>query len=178
MLTITRGKVKALLAAVFLAVTLGTGLIVATPAHANSAPSQFCIGTVTPWCIDAWDGGPLIKVYNQNGGQNTVFETLVNQNDLRYTQIEFAPGGILQGQCIGDVGDNPNDARAGFVTGCGGSGIGWGGNFGVQGCASGQGVEFWDAHWNGWLGPQNGNGNGTQFYLNKPTPYCFIVYPV
>lgn len=171
----TRGRIGT-----FLVVVLATlGIVLpATAAFADSGPIQACIGTVTPWCLDAWNGGPLIKVYGTNGGQNTVFDTITNQNQTQFTQIEFDPGGILQGQCIGDVGNNPNDARSGFVTGCGGSGIGWGGNWGVQNCASNQGVEFWNAHWNGWLGPENANGNGTQFYNNKPTPYCFLIYHV
>jgi hypothetical protein len=35
-------------------------------------------------------------------------------------------------------------------------------------------VWFHDNHWNGYLGPGR-QANGSHFYLNKPTPYCFNV---
>src|ERR1700678_2134348 len=36
-------------------------------------------------------------------------------------------------------------------------------------------MYFFDSHWSGYLGPANGYVNGSQFFLNKPTPYCFAI---
>lgn len=166
----TRAKVISLLAAVFLTITLG-GALLAPAAHAASG-NFWCIETAD-WCLNAWNGGPFVKVYNSNGGTNNYF-TDINSATLGYANMEDTGDGNYAGYCIGDYNNNANDARAGLVGGCGASNIGWGGNMGTQFCANNTGVEFWDAHWNGWLGPENSNGNGTQFYLNKPNPYCFI----
>jgi hypothetical protein len=160
-------KILYILAALFAAAGLA---IPAAAAHAQGS-EQFCIESAD-WCLDAWNGGPQVNVYNSNGGANTVFSEIGNSNPA-YVNMEFTGNGV-DGGCIGDLGNNSSVARAGLVGGCGTSGIGWGGNFGVQFCAANTGVEFYDVHWGGWLGPQNSNGNGTAFYLNKPNPYCFI----
>jgi hypothetical protein len=137
-------------------------------AQAKRTYEQFCI-EAADWCLDAWNGGPAVNVYSSNGGANTLFSDITNSNPS-YANFEFEGNG----ECIGDYGNSPSDARAGLVGGCGTSGIGWGGNFGTQFCANNTGIEMYNVHNQGWLGPQNSNGNGTAFYLNKPNPYCFI----
>jgi hypothetical protein len=103
--------------------------------------------------------------------------TVLHNPFTDYEEIVFIGDGSYSGDCIGDSNNNPNLADAGLVA-CGtasGNG-GWGTNlaYGTNGCPSGE-AYFFDSHWGGYLGPANVGVNGSQFYLNKPTPYCFSV---
>jgi hypothetical protein len=100
-----------------------------------------------------------------------------NGNARGKYHLGFSVSGAWAGQCIGDAYNNSGDADV-SLDGCGngtGGGSGWGTNFtvGTSGCPAGE-MWFHNNHWNGYLGP-GGSANGSHFYLNKPTPYCFNV---
>ena len=148
------------------------------------AQQQWCNGT---WCLNAWGGGPWVNEYT--GGR----ETGDNHQDFfladvdnsagqatGYYHIIFAGSGSWADQCVGDAYNNSGYADT-SLDGCGnatGGGTGWGTNMevGYSGCPDGA-LWVYDVHWNGYLGP-GGSANGTHWYLNKPSPYCFsIAYP-
>jgi hypothetical protein len=151
--------------------SVGTfAVLPAVAAHAASG-EQWC--TQGSLCLNGWNGGPEVNVESKNAGNND-FILLTNGN---YVNITFAAGdGQYKLDCVGDFGNLSTDARAGLVGGCGGSGVGWGGNFTPISCSNsyGTGYEFKNAHWtNGYLAPSN-SANGSAFYLNTGTPYCYI----
>lgn len=90
--------------------------------------------------------------------------------DLRFDTVE-KPREIRQLRDFYWRSD-PDTARAGLVTG-------WGADFVASVCGSGSsaGLEFLNVHWGGYLGLQS-TSNGSAFYLNRPTPWCFKVSEV
>jgi hypothetical protein len=149
--------------------------------HLPFVEEQWCVGSEP--CLNAWSGGPHVNEYT--GGPETNDSNqdffLVNENanadGSGYNQIMFAANGnAWSDDCVGDYNNNSGLADAGLV-GCGSAsgGQGWGTNMtvGTSGCPSGE-AWFFDIHWNGYLGP-GGTANGSHFYLNKPSPYCFSV---
>jgi hypothetical protein len=149
-------------------------------AHVPFTEEQWCYGT---WCLNAWGGGPYVNEYTGGVETSDPYQIffLVNENGNTdgsgYSQIMFgANGDPWSFDCIGDYNNNSGLADAGLV-GCGSAsgGQGWGTNMevGTSGCPSGE-AWFYDVHWNGYLGP-GGSANGTHWYLNKPSAYCFSV---
>lgn len=149
----------------------GIGALFAIPAPKAMAQSglQFCAGGNV--AINAWSGGPAIKTWACDFSNNNFFTVITNQNAKQYSNIEDTGGGFDDGLCIGDLNNNPNDAHSGLVGGCGGSAIGWGGNWGTRLCDNNNGIEFWNAHWNGWL--VGSLPDGTSFFNNGP-PTCYV----
>jgi hypothetical protein len=148
---------------------------------------QWCATTGGTACLNAWGGGPWVNDSTtgfESGDDNQNFflsqEDDANGNPTGNYQLVFGGiggSGSWAGQCIGDAYNNSGDADT-SLDGCGNGiagGAGWGTNMtvGTSGCPSGE-VWFHDNHWNGYLGP-GGSANGSHFYLNKPTPYCFNV---
>jgi hypothetical protein len=145
---------------------------------------EWCATTAGTACLNAWGGGPWVNDSTtgfESGDNNQDFFLSgvddANGNATGNYQLEFAGSGSWAGQCIGDAYNNSGDADT-SLDGCGngtGGGSGWGTNFtvGTSGCPAGEGW-FHDNHWNGYLGP-GGSANGSHFYLNKPTPYCFNI---
>ncbi len=147
---------------------------------------QWCAYTPGTACLNAWSGGPWVNDSTggpETGDSNQDFFLAdvdnANGNATGNYQIIFAGQGTSWAdQCIGDAYNNANDAAV-SLDGCGngtGGGAGWGTNMhvGTSGCPSGE-SWFYDVHWKGYLGPPAGAVNGSHFYLNKPTPYCFYV---
>lgn len=146
---------------------------------------QWCENTVGTGCLNAWGGGPWINDYT--GGPETrdinqeMF--LVNENGNTdgsgNNQIVFAGNDAWGGHCIGDAKNDPNLADTSLDP-CAfpafGQSAGWGTQFtvGTSGCPAGE-EWFHNNHWNGYLGPVGGAVNGSHFYLNKPSKYCFNV---
>ena len=155
---------------------LVAGVATAAPAHADVWTGQFAYDT-SPWSlINAWGGGPWVNVYK--GGTPTSTNdnfSFFQQSPTVYYSLKFIGGGAWNGRCIGDANNDPGDARASLdACGTGGIGEGWGVNFttGTSGCPSGW-RWFRNVHWPGYLGPADGAVNGSHFYLNKPTKWCF-----
>jgi hypothetical protein len=160
---------------------VGCGLSAApTPLYQE----EWCTTTGGTACLNAWGGGPwvddsTIGFESGDNHQNFFLSGVddANGNATGTYQLGFAGSGSWAGQCIGDAYNNSGDADT-SLDGCGngtGGGSGWGTNFtvGTSGCPAGEGW-FHNNHWNGYLGP-GGSANGSHFYLNKPTPYCFNV---
>jgi hypothetical protein len=156
----------------------------------SGAPTPFsqeewCENTAGTACLNAWGGGPWVNDSTtgfESGDNHQNFflsdEDDANGNPTDNYQLVFGGSGSWAGQCIGDAYNNSGDADT-SLDGCGNgiaSGAGWGTNMtvGTSGCPAGE-VWFHDNHWNGYLGPPAGAVNGSPFYLNKPTPYCFNV---
>jgi hypothetical protein len=148
--------------------------------HLPFTEEQWCYGT---WCLNAWGGGPYVNEYTGGVETNDPYQIffVVNENGNAdgsgNNEIMFsASGDPYSFDCIGDYNNNSGLADAGLV-GCGSAsgGQGWGTNMevGTSGCPTGE-AWFYDVHWNGYLGP-GGSANGTHWYLNKPSAYCFSV---
>jgi hypothetical protein len=179
-------KFRNLIIAAALALTAGTAAAVmsGTPALAiPNAGNNWCLST-TPYCWNAWGGGPWVQQYT--GGANQANGDFIWDHGT-YIPAQYLffsnQGSNWYGNCIGDAYNNPNDARASLnpcpgVNGGNGNGDGWGTHWvrDTGDCPNGQ-VAFKNVHWNGWLGPDVVGVNGSLFYLNKPNPYCFTAYP-
>jgi len=128
-------------------------------------------------CLNAWNGGPAVKVYQPSQSPNSGFEW-ITAADSRYVNVLYT-NNLGNPLCVGDLNNDPGDAHAGLVN-CGAGALGWGANFEKWPCVDSRGisgVSFRSAHWsngsNGaWLGP-NGTTNGSWFFNNKPSQYCF-----
>ena len=138
-------------------------------AYAQSLDS-YC--TLSNICMNAWNGGPYIEVYNNPNVANDNFD--VNNFSIFFGSTT----GKYALACIGDAGNSPTDARAALDPGNGEecpNAAPWGGVFLESVCSlpnGTDGVSFYDYHWKGYLAPA-GDGNGDAFYLNNPNTFCF-----
>lgn len=144
----------------------------ASPRIALDNPGHFCYTTYSPEaCLNAWNGGPWVKVY-EGAASNDEFDATEEPNGDYY--ILFAGGGPWDDSCVGDAYNNQYRADTSLDPCPGGSNGngGWGTNFIVS--RTSQGLwEFYDVHWNDWLCPAAGYTNGSPFYLNA-TPGCYF----
>lgn len=165
-----RSRIITLLAACLLATGFGSFL---TANSASASTTEMCWGAI---CLNAWNGGPLVKVFS-GGAANNYFEPYQNPNN-GYYEILFLNQTPYGHDCVGDYNNNANDAKAALYSDCTAGRIAWGANFteDTSNCGAGT-MAFRNVHWGGWLGPA-GLNNGDQFYLNKPSRYCFKVYVV
>jgi hypothetical protein len=146
---------------------------------------QWCENTVGTGCLNAWSGGPWVNDYTGGPETRDINQEMFVVNENGNTdgsgpiQIVFAGNDSWGGHCIGDAQNDPNLADTSLDP-CAfpafGQSAGWGTQMtmGTSGCPSGEGW-FHDNHWNGYLGPVDGAVNGSHFYLNKPSKYCFKV---
>lgn len=173
----------ALVALSAVAVICTASVVVATSAFALNQGNNWCLGSTSPGeCINAWGGGPWVKLYT--GGDTANGDYIWDHGIALPAQylILSNQGSNWFGNCIGDAYNDPNDARASLdpcpgQNGGSGSGDGWGTHIlrDTTVCSNGW-VAFKDLHWGGWIGPEN-EGNGAQFYLNKPSPWCYRADP-
>lgn len=171
-------KLRVLLIAT--ATVLGISGWLAAPAHAASG-DQWCYQTGGQACVNAWSGGPFVKVYTSRGVVNNDFTLIYNTNAQGY-QLEFTGGGAWNGYCVGDEYNDPNNGYTSLDP-CGlNGGEGWGTVFTTQTCAS-NAICFINRHWSGlqhrndWLGPVNNWGNGSEWVLNSPNQDYIYIYP-
>jgi hypothetical protein len=141
---------------------------------------NWCIGNSND-CLNAWNGGPWVKIYTGGPTTNGLFAPTTDSQD-RYAYLLFGNfGSPWSSHCIGDAYNDPNDARA-SLNPCPGalgndpSGDGWGTHLVEDhtNCASGY-YGWYDSHWGGWIGPVANYTNGSQIYLNKQNPYCYKI---
>jgi len=171
---------------------VGVGPIIAAGAcfdASNSATpfteQQWCENTVGTGCLNAWSGGPWVNDYTGGPETRDINQEMFlvnengNTNGSGNNQIIFVGNDSWGGQCIGDAYNDPTYADTSLDP-CAfpyfGQSAGWGTQMtvGTSGCPSGE-AWFHDNHWNGYLGPVGGAVNGSHFYLNKPSKYCFKV---
>lgn len=164
-------------AAVLGAMFLGVGLSV-TPAHAGTG-FQFCYETGGQACLNAWNGGPWVKVYTSRGVVNNDFTLVLNHAYNKYV-LEFTGNGTSD-ECVGDAYNDPNNGYTSLDS-CGFTGnAGWGVLFDLGSCGSNARC-FKNVHWssvqgrNDWLGPVNNYTNGSNFVLNSPNTNYFYFY--
>lgn len=170
-----RGKAALLLATAGL--LLGAGAGAATAAYAGTG-NEWCITAGGAKCINAWSGGPFVKLYTGvGGGANSDFDLFSSGNG--HVVLRFTGNSGWAGNCVGDASNDPNQASTSLDQ-CDISGqhFGWGTLFDpASGSCPVNRVALRNVRWGGYLGPQDQNTNGSPFYLNKPTPWCFLLFP-
>jgi len=169
-----RRKLALILGAVSLAMvaTIGTSEL----AHADVG-HNWCLGSTSPGeCINAWGGGPWVKLYTGGPTDNGLFAATSGSGNSYLLFGHFASP--WSSHCIGHANNDPSDARVSLdacpgATGGSSSGDGWGTHvtFRTDVCSNGW-TAIQDNHTGGWVGPAS-EGNGAQFYLNKPSPWCY-----
>jgi len=167
-----RNKFIIALSAVFL--MLGVSTVFTSSASAGTG-NEWCMTSTNSKCINAWGGGPFVKLYTgQGGGANSDFTSLGLSGHI---VLQFTGNSGWAGRCIGDAYNDPRNPSV-SLDDCGFSGSGgWGTlfTFGSSGCPSGY-VWYQNVHWTGYLGPQDPNTNGSPFYLNRGKT-CFKAFP-
>lgn len=183
---------RLVLGAALLALPLGAAL--ASPAGAVA--NQLCDQSSHTECLNAYNGGILVKTYSPNVSNDNFNWQLVDgrcQSGTPYTTancpLSGTPAGELivqlkyynlSNQCVGDNTNDSGDAKAGIGPGfCNSTTTGTGGAWGslfiidtTAGC-SGDYNAFVNVHWSGswghpaWLGYAGNPVNGTQWYLNN-----------
>lgn len=150
----------------------------AAPAHAGTG-FQWCYETGGQACLNAWNGGPWVKVYTSRGVVNNDFTLVLNHAYNKY-QLEFTGNGT-SGACIGDAYNDPNNGYTSLDP-CGFTGgAGWGTLFDLGSCGSNARC-FKNVHWSAvqgrddYLGPVNNYGNGSNFVLNSGNINYFYYY--
>jgi hypothetical protein len=151
--------------------------ITAPGAHAAGGACLYWPDSGNHATLNAWNGGPFVNSWHSCAYPNDIFFKNPNGN---YVQIEFNGGGVWAGHCIGDAYNDPNNAST-SLDAC--SPAGWGTLFVALTsgyCSSGQ-IAFKNVHWSAvsghdtFLGPPNGYGDGSPFYLNKSAYFCFTI---
>lgn len=119
--------------------------------------------------LNDWNLGTAV---NQNNGVSPNNDFMIITNGS-FVNLEYVGPGPEHGMCVGDLGNDPNQARAGMVS-CNPASLGWGANF--TKVTNGSLVGFKSAHWaNGYLAPKAPIGNGNPFYNNNTTPTYYAV---
>jgi hypothetical protein len=140
------------------------------------------------WCFEA-GGGPWACLgtdpfdewvfVDTNGPGDVVDDNFdVHQESDGYWYIQSQKITVGGGECVGDAYNKSGYADTSLDP----CGTGWGTNFiayigtssGV--CPNNSSIAFYNTHWKGWLGPPSNWSRGSEFYLNKSTPYCFGWY--
>lgn len=144
----------------------------ATAQHTTSRPAtpyglQWCYYSGKFACLNAWGGGPWVDTYTGGPEDNDTNQMFSTVTEGSYTDLSWTGG---SGECIGDAYNSSSYADTSLDP----CGSGWGTNFteGSSGCPQGD-DWFYNSHWKGYLGPVANWTNGSHFYLNKPTPYCY-----
>ena len=178
-----RFKRLAVIGAVVAAVAVPTVAVTAHPAFALNAGNNWCLST-TPYCWNAWGGGPWVKQYtggaNQANGdfiwdhglalpaQYLFFAnadrtgTASASGTLSTTRTTHVPASTPAPEPTVAVAAATDGAPTGLATPRRARTVPWPSRTTTRG---------------GWLGPDVVGVNGSQFYLNKPNPYCFKSYP-
>lgn len=168
-------KIRSMIVSGILSVTAAVAILVGTgttPAFAGTG-NQWAYEFSGPAYLNAWGGGPWVKVWESPGTPNNDF-TLVYNHAYGAYQLEFTGYGA-SGECIGDAYNDPNNGYTSLDP-CGFTGgAGWGTLLDLWPGCTGASRCFQDAHWSAkqnrpdFLGPPNGFGNGTTFILNSTT---------
>lgn len=134
------------------------GMAAAPAAHAAAFTEQ-C--DQSGFCMNTWNGGPLIKSWHGTTANNNIAVQWIN---AARTQFELRTN--VAGGCVGDYGGRQGDARAASEDSCPSSGhADWGTVFTVDHsvCPAGW-AGYKNQHWGGYI--YIGSGNGAQVYLN------------
>jgi hypothetical protein len=152
---------------------LAIGLIASNTTAAFAISGYQWDANETGVYANAWGGDSATQVNTYTGQTDNNFFTSHPWRGTSYFSLVFT-GGTTSDLCIADFGNSSTDARAGLIT-CSFGSIPWGAYLQEVPCSVNgiSGYEFYDVHWNGWLGP-SGSSDGAAWYLNKPTPWCLV----
>jgi hypothetical protein len=133
-------------------------------AHAISG-NQWCVESTVlgQACLNAWNGGPFVRVYIHRGQPNNYFDLRNNSGDIYNLRATGTSNTRWNNQCIGDAYNNRDLASIKYQTSLDSCGVGWGTNFTVEICSNG--VAFKNVHSGKYLAPGD-FGNGAPFVLN------------
>ena len=128
-------------------------------------------------CLNAWDGGPFVRVYTHLNVANNTFQFGQASNGLWY--LRYNGPSSWNGRCVGDAYNDPNnhvtslDVCPGTLSNPNG---GWGTNFKWISCTSNHhyGYEFLNVHSGKYLAPDLYLDNSAFTTLGPPT--CFGEY--
>ena len=142
---------------------LGAGLLLgvaAAPAAHAAAFTEQC--DQSGFCMNLWNGGPLVKSWHGTTANNSIAVQWIN---AAHTQFELRDNVV--GGCVGNYGGAQNDERASGQRSCPSSGhADWGTVFNVD-------HSVCPAGWAGYRNQHSGryiylpSGNGAQVYLNS-----------
>jgi hypothetical protein len=154
---------------------------------ASPAASDNCFGGDNGHqCLNAWGGGPWVKVSTFGSDDDPNFNFQVDPwsgfEGTNPVQIDFDGTGSGSGKgwqfdCVGDAYNESGYADTSLDP-CGldgGAAAGWGTLFNESSCGNG-GYEFYNLHWKGYLAPPSNAVNGSEWYLNTKAAYCFGGY--
>jgi hypothetical protein len=150
-----------------------------------SSSRQYCIKSLSGLaCLNAWNGGPYVNVYQHTGAINNYFWWHKAYNGHYMLTATGTYNTRWNGQCIGDASNNPSfydtslDQCPSTLTSAGG---GWGTNFYPPvNCSNayGSGIAFRNVHTGYYLAPGDYQ-NGAAWNLGGTGPasdYCFTTY--
>lgn len=168
-----------------LIIPLAAGLAVASPAYAGGGDIYCYQDNGVNACLNAWGGGPWVKVNTNNHVVNDDFVLHYESGTGEY-YLQFEGGGSWNGMCIGDAYNESYQSTTSLdpCPGANGGG-GWGTNFYAysSGCPSGE-IAFQNVHWSSkdgtavYLGPPNNYTNGSIFSLaQNEISGCFAIFP-
>ena len=120
-----RTKLATLLAAC--AVVVPLAVVSALPAHAISGTCMYWQGSNGRTYLNAWNGGPFVKVLLSCDPPNGSITIIGNGPNA--PQIKFTGSGAWAGRCIGNANNDPNNESTSLDT-C--SPAGWGTNFTIK----------------------------------------------
>src|SRR2546430_2430153 len=91
---------------------LGTVMAQDTPARAISGACFYYPDSGNHAALNAWNGGPFVKVYHSCADPNDRFTILFPGGNN--VQLEFTGGGSWDGSCVGNAYNDPNNESARF----------------------------------------------------------------
>lgn len=131
-----------------------------------AAVNQLHVTVPVSPCMDSYNnGGPLVKSYAPGNTYEDYYTV-----DLGNGTVQVVNG--QNGECVGDYGNNPSDARVGNNLRCPSQGnAGWGTvfTFPISGCP-GDGAKLRNNRWGGYM--MGAVANGSQWYLNNSSSVC------
>jgi hypothetical protein len=139
--------------------------------HAYSG-NQWCAksGYGTLACLNAWSGGPWVKVSGR-GAANNYFNLI--QDGTGNSYFKFTGPGNWYNHCIGDAYNDPNQKHLSSLNPCG---RGWGTYFNAYtACDNYTGWTFKNVHSGKFLS-LSGFTSGSSVYLDSNTPTCWHSY--
>jgi hypothetical protein len=164
---------------VLVAVVAFAGAKVTQNGFAASGSQMCATSSGQTACLNAWNGGPWVKVYAKRGTSHNDF-TLGWDATLGVWDLVYTGGGPWNGQCVGDANNDSQNPEVSLDP-CpsGKNSGGWGTHLIESPCNGGAGLEFYDVRWKGYLSPSlYGNGaDGAVFILDSGLPApCYSIY--
>src|SRR5882672_10244729 len=125
----------------------------------------------TRGCLNAWNGGPWVRILAHTGAANTYFSLI--QDGTGNSYFKFTGPGVWNNHCIGDAYNDPNQEHLASLDPCG---KGWGTYFNAyKSCDNYTGWTFKNVHSGKFLS-LGSFSNGANVYLDSSTQTCWHPY--